>query len=185
MMAGMMSRGMICSDEELGLTSEERDGILILEGIWDEKLLEKSIGKSFFDLEITLPGLQGKSYSTPIRDTVFEIDNKFITNRPDLFSVTGNAREFHAVFGTNFVPYSTKVDLPHNKKIQTEIQTDRILSYHLLAMDGVEIADMPWGMKLMMHRADLSSKMDIVDMTNMIMTEIGQPMHAFDRDKIE
>lgn len=58
------------------------------------------LGKSFFDLMLPFPGKNDEIYQYPLRDTTFEIDNKFITNRPDLFSVIGNAREFHAVFET-------------------------------------------------------------------------------------
>jgi tRNA-binding EMAP/Myf-like protein len=54
-MAGMMSRGMICSDDELGLASERSEGIMILEDIWDENTLEKMLGKSFFDLTLPFP----------------------------------------------------------------------------------------------------------------------------------
>lgn len=84
-MAGMMSRGMICGADEIGLSTEESTGIMILEEIWEKDLLENMIGKSFFDLKLPFPGMQGKIYSYPLRDTTFEIDNKFITNRPDLF----------------------------------------------------------------------------------------------------
>ncbi len=183
MMAGMMSRGMICSDDELGLASGEADGIMILEQIWDSLLLESMIGRSFYDLEISLPGIGKSIYTTKIRDTVFEIDNKFITNRPDLFSVVGNAREFHTVFETPFVPYTSQEILP-KETLETEILSDRVLSYHLLGMEGIEVDDTPWGLSLMMHRAGLTPKMDIVDITNCIMTELGQPMHAFDAAKI-
>lgn len=52
-MAGMLSRGMICSDDELGLATERAEGIMILEEHWNTETLESMIGKSFFDL--TLP----------------------------------------------------------------------------------------------------------------------------------
>jgi phenylalanyl-tRNA synthetase beta chain len=102
MMAGMMSRGMICGADEIGMSTEESTGIMILEQDWDEKVLEKMLGKSFFDLTLPFPGKNGEIYNYPLRDVTFEIDNKFITNRPDLFSVVGNAREFGAVFDLDF-----------------------------------------------------------------------------------
>jgi phenylalanyl-tRNA synthetase beta chain len=55
MMAGMMSRGMICGDDEIGLSSTEATGIMILERDWTTDVLESMIGKSFFDLHISLP----------------------------------------------------------------------------------------------------------------------------------
>lgn len=53
MMAGMMSRGMICGADEIGMSTEASTGIMILEEDWAEDILEDQIGKSFFDL--TLP----------------------------------------------------------------------------------------------------------------------------------
>ena len=66
----------------------------------------------------------------------------------------------------------------------TQIETNRVLSYHLLKMENVTIGKSPLGMSLMMERAGLTPKMDIVDITNCILTELGQPMHVFDADKI-
>lgn len=51
-------------------------------------------------------------------------------------------------------------------------------------MRGVEISESPFWLSVMLHRADMSVKMDIVDITNAIMTELGQPMHAFDADRV-
>ena len=183
MMAGMMSRGMICSDDELGLATERAEGIMILEEHWNPDVLEAMLGQSFFDLTLPFVGKNGKIYQFPLRDTTFEIDNKFITNRPDLFSVVGNAREFHAVFDIPFTPYEPK-DIKKSSVLDTKIETNRVLSYHLLKMEGIEVSQSPFGMKVMMERAGLAPKMDIVDITNCIMTELGQPMHAFDADKV-
>lgn len=182
-MAGMMSRGMICGADEIGMSTEESTGIMILEESWDEKVLEKMLGKSFFDLTLPFPGKNGEIYNYPLRDVTFEIDNKFITNRPDLFSVVGNAREFGAVFDLSFTPYIPE-KLSTKNTLTTNIETKNCLSYHLMKMEGVTVGKSPWGIALMMERAGLSPKMDIVDITNLIMTELGQPMHAFDADKI-
>ncbi len=51
-------------------------------------------------------------------------------------------------------------------------------------MDNITVGKSSWGVALMMEHAGLAPKMDIVDITNCIMTELGQPMHAFDADKI-
>lgn len=183
MMAGMMSRGMICSDDELGLASELSDGIMILEQIWNTSMLEKMVGKSFYDLALNFPGIDGKPYQYTLRDVTFEIDNKFITNRPDLFSVHGNAREWHTVFGTPFTPYTPR-EIPLPWWLPLSIETNACLAYNAWKMEDIVVAKSPWGMALMMERAGLSPKMDIVDITNCLLTELGQPMHAFDADKI-
>lgn len=182
-MAGMMSRGMICSDDELGLASERAEGILILETIWEESVLERMLGTSFFDLTLPFPGKNGEVYHYSLRDTTFEIDNKFITNRPDLFSVVGNAREFHAVFGTTFTPY-THITIETKDTLSVEISADDVSSYHLMAIDDITPAHSPYGISIMMERAGQTPKLDLIDTTNLIMTELGQPMHVYDADTI-
>lgn len=185
-MAGMVSRGMICGADEIGMSTEESMGIMILEQDWDENILESHIGRSLFDLTLPFPGNNGDIYHFPLRDTTFEIDNKFITNRPDLFSVVGNAREFHAVFNVAYEPYTSSdtIEYSNISELGTQIETDRVLSYHLLKMENVRVGKSPFGISLMMERSGLAPKMDLVDITNCIMAELGQPMHVFDADKI-
>lgn len=190
-MAGMISRGMICGADEIWVSKAESTGIMILEEIWDEKELEKMLGKSFFDLKLPFPWRKGETYYYPIWEPMFEIDNKFITNRPDLFSVVGNAREFHAVFDlpTHLTPFNLETDTDKTpqgtKSLDTKVETKNCLSYHLLEMIDIEVGKSPLGISLMMDRAELSVKMDLVDITNLIMTELGQPMHVFDKDKLK
>jgi phenylalanyl-tRNA synthetase beta subunit len=80
---------------------------------------------------------------------MFEIDNKFITNRPDLFSVVGNAREFHAVFNlpTFLSPYTLENDsrsLSQNRaSLNTKVESKNCLSYHLLEMRDIEVGKSP------------------------------------------
>lgn len=184
MMAGMMSRGMICSDDELWLATERSEGIMNLEEHWDRETLESMLGKSFFDLTLPFVGMNGTVYYFSLRDATFEIDNKFITNRPDLFSVYGNAREWHAIFDIPFTEYSSNQQLATNSQFPITIETDKVLSYHARKMEWVSVRKSPFGMSVMMERSGLTPKMDIVDITNCILTEFGQPMHAFDADKI-
>lgn len=184
MMAGMMSRGMICGADEIGLALESDGGIMILENTWDKDFLESKIGDSIFSLEVAFPGINGKTYQYPLRDTTFEIDNKFITNRPDLFGVYGNAREWHAVFGLPFEEYIQN-PLPKNTpNLPIHIETNRCLAYNAIKMENITVGKSPFGISLMMERAGLAPKMDIVDITNLILTEFGQPMHVFDADKL-
>lgn len=87
---------MICSLDELGLQSERAEGIFPLETVWDETVLADHLGKPFGQLTLTFPGPE-KSMEYAMNDVVFDLDNKFITNRPDLFSVVGNAREIACI----------------------------------------------------------------------------------------
>jgi phenylalanyl-tRNA synthetase beta chain len=163
---------MICGADEIGLSKETSGGIMILEEHWERHFLESRIGTSVYDLTLPFPGHDGTIYEYPLGDIVFEIDNKFITNRPDLFSVIGNAREFHAVFDTDLIPYIPKnIDI-QTQELKVEILTDKVLSYHLIQMDHLSIGQSPFSIALMMERAGLPVKMDIVDITNLIMTEL-------------
>ncbi len=87
---------MICSLDELHLQTDRAEGIFPLETVWDSSLLEKHLGKAFGQLTLALPGHDG-DIEYAMNDVVFDLDNKFITNRPDLFSVVGNAREIACI----------------------------------------------------------------------------------------
>ena len=180
---GEASEGMICSEDELGLQEERALGIMILEKHFSEELLESKLGTPFYDLEVTIPGNGIDTYSFPIKDTIFEIDNKFITNRPDLFSVEGNAREFGAIFSLPFNDYIGSSIL-HKNIVPVYIESKNVLAYSLLSFRDVIVKKSPLGIDIMLRKAGISPKNDLVDITNFIMTEIGQPMHVFDADMI-
>jgi len=181
---GEVSEGMICSLDELGLQEERATGIMQLESYFDESLLEKSLGTPFYNLEITIPGNGQDTYSFPIKDVIFEIDNKFITNRPDLFSVVGNAREFGAIFNLPFAPYKGKKPAS-TKKLTVTIDSPNVLAYNLISVKNITVGTSPFGIDQMLRKSGISPKYDMVDITNYIMTELGQPMHAFDADKVD
>lgn len=175
---------MICSLDELGLQEERAEGIFRLEDEFSEAFLESRVGTPFGELPLEIPGHVGKPYVTTLNDVVFEIDNKFITNRPDLFSVEGNAREFSALFDLPFVPYAT--NLPSvSRDLGVKVESDRVLSYRLLSVRGVTAKPSPFSIRTLLSRTGGNPKLDLVDMTNYVMTELGQPMHAFDADKVE
>ncbi len=182
---GVESRGMICSTDELGLADERAEGIFPLETIWEKSILESMVGMPVASLQLTLPSLGANSEDTiPLSDTVFEIDNKFITNRPDLFSVAGNAREFAAIFRLPLQQYSP-APLPSTEPLKASVETEHVFAYHLLAFDSAPSRPSAFnGVTLMLRQSGLVTKFTHVDVTNAIMTELGQPLHAFDRDKL-
>lgn len=179
---GAESAGMICSEDELGLASDRAEGILKLEDIFDEKILAGKIGTSFWQLEFTLPSAGKKTFSYRLRDTVFEIDNKFITNRPDLFSVAGNAREASALWQ---LPLLERIaPRPEAKtKVSVSVETEKCLAYEALEL-ALPSCESPWILKVLARRSGQSTKSFAVDITNLIATELGQPMHVFDKNKV-
>ncbi len=186
-MAGMMSHGMICSDDELGLSPVRSEGIMILEEYWDRDFLETKIGSNFFDLKLPFATTNNKKTELSLGDTTFEIDNKFITNRPDLFSVVGNAREWKTIFGIDMLAdipeYAPLVKNEPAKAVH--IESELCSAYCLLETRQDTPKASPLAIKMLMHRSGLVPKNTIVDITNMILTEYGQPMHAFDADTIK
>lgn len=180
---GQASEGMICSEDELGLQEERAPGIMQLEKHFSESLLASKLGTPFYDLEVTIPGNGSDTYSFPLKDTIFEIDNKFITNRPDLFSAEGNAREFGAIFSLPFTPYNGKLPTISGK-LSVQIDSPHVLAYELISIENIQARISPLGIDQMLQKAGISPKYDLVDITNSVMTELGQPMHAFDAEKV-
>lgn len=184
-MAGMISRGMICGADEIGLSKKESTGIMILEEIFDEEILAAQLGKNLFDLKVALPDVNGKPKMVKLRSTGLEIDNKSATNRPDLFGLIGHAREFATLFDLEFTPINYPMDQLPSGGVQAQVLSKNVLSYHLMKVEGVTPKVSPLGMSLMLEHSGHSARLDLVDITNYVMTECAQPMHVFDADKIE
>lgn len=165
---GQESTGMLCSERELGL-SDDHSGVLILKA----------------DIK---PGTTLASLYPEWVDARLEIDNKSITHRPDLWSHVGFAREIGALFGK---PYKSPVDLgilqglkgdaPFTVTIRNPKEAPR---YCGLAVRNIRIAESPSWLRARVTAIGMRPINNIVDLTNYVMAEIGEPMHAFDRTKI-
>ncbi len=165
---GEESEGMLCSERELGL-SDDHSGIMVMPP--DTKL-----GASLSELY-------------PHRmDVRFEIDNKSITHRPDLWSHEGFAREIGALFNR---PFKSVIDysLLDTMKNRTELfvktlNPEASPRYSGLVVAGIKIAESPEWLKAAVEAIGMRPINNIVDITNYVMAEIGEPMHAFDRKKL-
>lgn len=179
-----ISQWMICSEDELWFQEDRAPGIMKLEDYFDKSILLSNIWKPFYDLEISIPWIWKDEFKMKLSDIVFEIDNKFITNRPDLFSVEWNSREFWAIFNLPFTSYNK--DYKFNKwNIKCNIESDKVLAYNLVKVDNAISEISPFSIRYSLYKSWIASKFDLVDMTNYVMTELWQPMHAFDADKID
>ena len=158
---GVESHGMICSESELGL-SEEADGIFTLPA-------ETKIGARFVDV-------------CPVQDWVFEIDNKSINHRPDLWGHYGFARELAAIYGRELRPVCEPVTLPAaGASVEVIIDDpDACPRYCGLRIDGVDSGASPDELRWMLQAVDQRAINLPVDLTNFVMLDLGQPMHAFD-----
>ena len=164
---GVVSSGMLCSGEELELTEDDYEGASV-HGI----LILKD--------EIT-PG-------TDMRDVLglndWIIDFKITANRPDCQSILGIAREIGVVLGTEFKPpvptYKTCGD-DINNYMKLEVKNFDICPRYVgRLVKNIKIAPSPDWMKRALKAAGMRSINNIVDITNFVMLETGQPLHAFD-----
>lgn len=168
---GVVSNGMMCSIEELGSNRDmypeaPEEGIYIFEK-------EAEVGAD----AIALLGL---------RDTVFEYE--ITSNRVDCYSVLGIAREAAATFQKPFCPPVVKQtgnEEDVKQYISVEIQdTDLCSRYCARVCKNIKIAPSPKWMQRRLAASGIRPINNLVDITNYVMEEYGQPMHAFDLDTI-
>ena len=165
--AGVVSCGMCCSEKELGI-SDDHSGLMIIEGDYP---LGTDI-KEFMQLE----------------DIVFEVDNKSLTNRPDLWGHYGIAREI-AVLNKrplkplDLVDTSAYKDLtPIDLKV---LDNQRIYRFSCITMDNITRKKSPINMRIRLTYCGMRPINLLADLTNYLMMEIGQPMHAYDNRKVK
>ncbi len=158
--AGYESEGMCCSEKELGI-SDDHSGIMEL----DPSLKNGTNIKDIF----------------PIDDIIFEVDNKSLTNRPDLWGHYGIARELAALAGRELKPLELG-DLSYdgNDKVDVKIgREDLVYRYSCIKMDNITKNKSPLDMRIRLYYCGMRGINLLADVTNYIMLEIGQPTHAF------
>jgi len=162
---GELSEGMICSAKELNI-SEDHDGIMVLQ-------TDAKNGTPFAEI-------------SGMNDVVFDIG--ITPNRGDLFSHFGIAREIAAI-------YDKKIKFPGTDLKESDEKTDELISIEIENNDlckrftgrvikNVNIKESPDWLKKRLTAIGLRPRNNIVDITNYVMMETGQPLHAFDYDKI-
>jgi len=119
-----------------------------------------------------------------MNDVVFDLDNKFITNRPDLFSVIGNAREIACIEKEKF-NYDPIKPLKASNELKVKIESDKVINYFLTEYTLPSLPVSPFLIQTLLRRSNQGSHGLLPDLTNIVMTEIGQPMHVFDADAID
>lgn len=165
-LAGYDSYGMCCSEKEIGI-SDDNSGIM---DITDDI----SAGTDIKD-----------AYA--VDDIVFEVDNKSLTNRPDLWGHYGIAREFAALAGRPLKPLDT-VDLHAYDalpKVDMKIEDPLCQRYSCLQVENIHTAVSPVNMRIRLYYCGMRAINFLADLTNYLMLEMGQPMHAFDSRKVE
>lgn len=168
---GEVSMGMICAEDELGLGSDH-DGILIL----DNTILTGTPAAEVFSIE---------------NDTVFEIG--LTPNRADAMSHMGVARDLKALCMLREIPFEWSIPETSsfhventNSIVQVEVvDTDRCTQYFGVTLTNVKVAPSPSWLQNRLKAIGISPKNNVVDVTNYVLHELGQPLHAFDASKID
>lgn len=168
---GVESLGMICASTEIGL------------GEMFPLKEEKEI--------VDLSNLKAKP-GTPLakalglEDSILEIDNKSLSNRPDLWGHYGIAREVAVLFSKKLKEFKTaKIKPGKDAQVKVEVENAKLCPrYMAVAMSGVSVGPSPQWLQKSLLAVGQRPINNIVDITNYIMLDLGQPMHAFDAAKV-
>lgn len=166
---GVASYGMICASDEIGLgdlfpASQEAE-------ILDLSAFDVPAGTTLAD-------------ALDLNDVLLEIDNKSMTNRPDLWGHYGIAREIAALYNlplAEIKPFETDVQSDFNVEIA---DPDRCPRYIGVEMSGVNVKEAPYQMQNRIWKVGMRPINALVDITNYVMLATGNPTHAFDADNI-
>jgi phenylalanyl-tRNA synthetase beta chain len=167
--AGVVSEGMLCSEAELGL-GDDADGLLIL---------PPSAGAPGARLVDVLPAA---------RDTILEIG--LTPNRPDGLGHVGLAREAAALFGVPFAPSAPKdPERTRDDRLESHVtitidDADGCPHYGGAVLLDARVAPSPLDVRWRLNSLGVRPISNVVDVTNLVMLELGHPMHAFDLDRV-
>ncbi len=164
-LGGCDSYGMCCSEHELGV-SDNHDGIIDLP-------------------ENTPLGVDIKSV-LDIEDTIFEVDNKSLTNRPDLWGHYGIAREVAALTGRELQPLKLEnVANFKDNKVKVDVTSKDCYRYVTTTVNNITKKQSSKNMQIRLYYCGMRGINLLADITNYIMLELGQPMHAFDNEIVK
>jgi phenylalanyl-tRNA synthetase beta chain len=159
---GEYSEGMMCSEKELGLSSAS-EGIMIL----DEDL---PTGEDF-------------AKAVGLDDVVYDLE--ITPNRPDCLSIIGIAREISAMTANELVfpDFKLEENIVIGEELDIEIEDYKLCPrYSAMVFENIDMGDSPAWLKNRLIMCGIRPINIIVDLTNYVMVETGQPMHAFDKD---
>jgi len=168
---GEKSQGMICSADEIGL----------------ENIFSHEFGQILELNDETLTVGEPLAKALELDDQILDIDNKSLTNRPDLWGHYGIARELAAILEKELAQMDLqKIKEGKEFNLKLKVQEPKICpAYFGVALSGIKIGQSPDWLKNALQAVGQKSINNIVDLTNYVMLEMGQPIHAFDADKLK
>ena len=160
-LVGVESNGMCCAESELGIGSDD-DGIM---DIKEEVVIGQNIKEAW-----------------PVDDVILEIDNKSLSNRPDLWGHYGFAREFSAIFDRPLkrVPVEDLSRYENMPEVKINIETENCFRYSSVCVENIEAKKSPRTMAIRLNYTGMRDINLLADLTNSVMLDLGLPMHAFD-----
>ncbi len=181
---GIDSSGMLCSIKELGLEklADDNGGILILHD-------PENDGSDIPSLHLNCKDGTSLLDVLPLADTVLDIDNKSITHRPDLWCHYGFAREIAAIFKKKMKEHPLdQASFPEDPTLPTktiQIQPGAAHAYRGVHMANVVVKQSPFWMQSRLVAIGQKPINNVVDASNYILFDIGQPNHAFDASQLK
>ena len=164
-LAGVESNGMCCSGKELDIT-DDNSGIMDLGD-------NTKIG---VDLKKLLP----------VEDVLIDVDNKSLTNRPDMWGHYGIAREIAAITGRKLGEYPVdNTDYSKLPSLNVKVESESCNRYSALRVENISKNVSPLEMQIRLYYCGMRAISLLADLTNYIMLELGQPMHSFNGSKVE
>ncbi len=165
-LAGYTSYGMCCSESEIGI-SDDHSGIM---DITDDVPLGTDI-KTLYAVD----------------DIIFEVDNKSLTNRPDLWGHYGIAREFAVLSNRPLkaLPTDDLTVYDNLPAVDMKIEDTLCKRYSTIKVENISRTVSPVNLRIRLYYCGMRAINYLADLTNYLMLEMGQPMHAFDARKVE
>jgi len=164
---GVESQGMICASSEIGLSEmfplrEEKE-------ILDLSTYQAAVGTPL-------------AQALGMNDAIFDIDNKSMNHRPDLWGHYGLAREVAALTKRKLKEYRTaKITSGQGLRLRVEVKDQELCPrYMAVAVGGIKIKESPAWLRQRLLNVGLRPINNLVDITNYILMDLGQPLHAFD-----
>ncbi len=135
---------------------------------------------------ITIKTAESEGVEAHGDDYVIEIDNKSLTHRPDLWGHYGMAREVAAILGRKLIDPVEPQEFPGSAAVRVSIEDHALCPrYSALVFDNVTVKPSPQWLQQRLEAVDLNPINNLVDVTNYVLAELAQPMHAFDAAKLQ
>jgi phenylalanyl-tRNA synthetase beta chain len=156
----------------------------VIEGVESDGMLASALDLGIGSDHSGIVELNSEALPEP--DTIIEVDNKSLTHRPDLWGHHGMAREVAAITSETLRD-PVKLNLLPKGKAPVEINIEDLAlcpRYSALVFENVTVRPSPLWLQYRLEAVGLNAINNIVDVTNYVMAELAQPMHAFDADKL-